>query len=156
VTISLPDNTKEEILIHSLPEEYLSKNFLVEVVSTNLRCFETYFTSSLKTHISEEVGMVKVSNNKNEVLSQVYVKVFAKYKNQQVKFYKDGYSDLKGKFDYLNLNINQLNEIEQFSILFIHEEFGSTIQVCNPPKNVTNQDEDIITIQRKARLRLKK
>jgi len=41
-------------------------------------------------------------------LSRVYVKAFAKDNSSNVTFYKDGYTDLVGRFDYASLNTSVL------------------------------------------------
>ena len=37
-------------------------------------------------------------------VSKAYVKVYARLKNGTVRFFKDGYTDLRGRFDYASLN----------------------------------------------------
>jgi len=44
-------------------------------------------------------------------IPKVYVKVFALFSNNSSKFYKDGYTDLRGCFDYVSLNRDKLNDI---------------------------------------------
>ena len=40
----------------------------------------------------------------NRAVSQAYVKVYARLNNGTVRFFKDGYTDLRGRFDYASLN----------------------------------------------------
>jgi hypothetical protein len=37
-------------------------------------------------------------------VSKAYVKVYARLSNGTVRFFKDGYTDLRGRFDYASLN----------------------------------------------------
>ena len=37
-------------------------------------------------------------------VSKAYVKVYARLRGGKVRFFKDGYTDLRGKFDYASLN----------------------------------------------------
>ena len=55
-----------------------------------------------------------------------------------MKFYKDGYTDLRGKFNYASLNTDQLMNVQKYSILIMHDEHGSMIKECNPPNNLSN------------------
>ena len=55
-------------------------------------------------------------------------------KNGQVKFYKDGYTDLRGCFDYASLSTNELDFVDRFSILILSEEHGAVVREANPPK----------------------
>ncbi len=60
------------------------------------------------------------------------------FKDEKVKFYKDGYTDLRGKFNYVSLNTDQLMNVKKYSILIMHDELGSMIKECNPPANIQN------------------
>ena len=69
-------------------------------------------------------------------LPKVYVKCFGEFNNGAIKFYKDGFTDLRGKFDYVSLNTDLVNEVKKFSILMVSKEYGSIIATCNPPKMI--------------------
>lgn len=71
-------------------------------------------------------------------LPRVYVKVFAYKKGSSPSspfFFKDGYTDIRGKFDYAQTSGNRLKEVQQFAILVMSDTLGSIIKECNPPKN---------------------
>ena len=68
------------------------------------------------------------------MLPKIYVKVYAKMKNGGVKFYKDGYTDLRGRFDYTSLSTNELDNVERFSMLVLSEEHGGVVREAAPPK----------------------
>jgi len=44
-----------------------------------------------------------------------------------VVFYKDGYTDLRGRFDYASLNPESLKSVEKFSIFIMSDELGNKI-----------------------------
>jgi hypothetical protein len=67
-------------------------------------------------------------------LSKTYVKVYAKMKGGEVKFFKDGYTDLRGKFDYVSLNTDELDRVEELSLLVMSEESGSLVREVKPPQ----------------------
>ena len=54
----------------------------------------------------------------------MYVKCFAKDKSGNVNFYKDGYTDLRGRFDYASLNTSDLKSFEKFAIFVMSDEYG--------------------------------
>ena len=57
----------------------------------------------MKIYILESIGEIKVKHD-NKPLSKVYVKCFArKSQSASAQFYKDGYTDLRGTFDYASL-----------------------------------------------------
>jgi len=64
------------------------------------------------------------------------VKTFAKTTSGVVNFYKDGYTDLRGRFDYATLNASDVSAIEKFSIFIMSDEKGSLIKEAKPPSTV--------------------
>ena len=64
----------------------------------------------------------------------MYVKVYARMKDGNVRFYKDGYTDLRGCFDYSSLSTNELDFVDRFSILVLSDEYGALVRETNPPK----------------------
>ena len=67
-------------------------------------------------------------------MPKAYVKVYAQMADGQVKFYKDGYTDLRGRFDYASLSTNDLDVAAKFSILILSDEFGALVREAAPPK----------------------
>ena len=53
--------------------------------------------------------------------------------NGQVRFYKDGYTDLRGKFEYASLNTDDLDQVQRFAILVIDSDAGAQIEEAAPP-----------------------
>jgi hypothetical protein len=89
----------------------------------------------LNVNIIENYGVVRVlRKGTNQPLSKVYVKVYAKSKSGSTSFYKDGYTDLTGKFNYATLSTNDLDNTERFSILVMSDDLGSEIYESAPPK----------------------
>ena len=60
--------------------------------------------------------------------------VHAKLKDGRIRFYKDGYTDLRGRFDYTSLNTNELDFVDKFSLLIMSDENGAVVREANPPK----------------------
>ncbi len=50
-----------------------------------------------------------------------------------VNFYKDGYTDLRGKFDYASLSTSKLPNVERFAILIMSEDSGAVVREASPP-----------------------
>jgi len=65
-------------------------------------------------------------------LPKTYVKVYAKI-GGQVKFYKDGYSDLRGKFDYASSTSLQVETVESFSLLVMSTTHGAIAREAKAP-----------------------
>ena len=94
--------------------------------------------------LREEVNSLKEKSGKvpglavvligEDPASKVYVKVYAKKHNGQVVFHKDGYTDLRGKFDYSSINTGNIDEISSFSFLVLSDSHGAVIKEAKPPK----------------------
>jgi hypothetical protein len=67
---------------------------------------------------------LKISDSKDVPLSRVYVKAFSRLKNGSIKFYKDGYTDLRGKFDYLSLNSEEAKNIDKIALFIMSDDLG--------------------------------
>ena len=50
-------------------------------------------------------------------------------------FFRDGFTDIRGKFEYANASGKSLDEVEKFSILVADDEHnnGATIKEALPP-----------------------
>ena len=53
---------------------------------------------------------------------------------RSVKFFKDGYTDLRGKFDYISLNTNELDNVRKISLLIMSKDSGSLVREVRPPQ----------------------
>lgn len=61
------------------------------------------------------------------------MKAFSKTKNGKIEFHKDGYTDLRGKFDYLSLNSDSKNNYEKFSLFIMSDTLGCVIKEAGVP-----------------------
>ena len=129
-------NKNDNSTLFEIPKEYKSKNLFVEIKSESLKLFDIYLSSNLYVVITESIGELKVIDNNLKTLIKAYVKVYVELDNNEVQFYKDGYTDLNGKFNYLALNTDQLKKAEKFYIYVSEEKNGALIKECKPPKNI--------------------
>ena len=67
-------------------------------------------------------------------LPATYVKVYARSRDGAVAFYKDGYTDLRGWFDYATLSTDDLDRVERFAILVCSDGHGAAILEASPPQ----------------------
>ncbi|MFT5154744.1 MAG: LysM repeat protein, partial [Planctomycetota bacterium] len=117
-----------------LPEEFRATNVLVEVVSAGQKVAQAYYAHTLDVTVVENYGRLDVRDAKTrKPLSKAYVKVYVRDQGGTVKFYKDGYTDLRGKFDYVSLNTNQLGTTQRFAILVMTEKNGSLVKEVATP-----------------------
>jgi len=86
--------------------------------------------------MNEKYGELRVFNRETDKpLSKVYVKVFCKNKSNTEKFYRDGFTDIRGKFEYANASGKSVDDVKKFSILVCDNKCGSSIKEADPPKN---------------------
>ena len=52
------------------------------------------------------------------------MKAFSRNKSGEISFYKDGYTDLRGRFDYASLNSDNLSSVDKFSIFIMSDDLG--------------------------------
>jgi hypothetical protein len=51
-----------------------------------------------------------------------------------VKFHKDGYTDLRGRFDYASVNTPERQPIQRFAVLVLSDDRGAVIREAAPPQ----------------------
>ena len=135
-------NKNDNSTLFEIPKEYKSKNLFVEIKSESLKMFDIYLNSNLYVIITESIGELKVIDNNLKPIIKAYVKVYVELDNKEVQFYKDGYTDLNGKFNYIALNTDQLKKTEKFYIYVSEKENGALIKECKPPKNIERSSGD--------------
>lgn len=155
----LPEG-KDQLTI-PLPQEFTKANVLVEILGAGQRKAQTYHANTLKLQLAENYGRLEVRDaTENKPVSKAYVKVYARLQNGTVRFFKDGYTDLRGRFDYASLNSSdsptppvplvpgargsdgmnyqmlspaELGLVERFSILLMSESHGADVHEAAPP-----------------------
>lgn len=130
--VALPADGTEHVL--ELPADFRDRNVVVELTGQGLRESVTRFANRLNVRVIQSFGQIEVrSSETNDFLPRTYVKVFARGVDGRETFWKDGYTDLRGRFDYLSLNDRQPEEAAEFSILILHPEHGALIRQAIPP-----------------------
>lgn len=118
----------------AIPDSLRKENLMVEVRGKGKAASLMVLANQLRVDVSENYGQLQVRQSQNNrALHTVYVKVFARHKDGAVHFYKDGYTDLRGRFDYASLSTNQLDHVQQFAILVLSQEHGAVIHEVAPP-----------------------
>ncbi|MEA3208203.1 MAG: hypothetical protein QOE70_1260 [Chthoniobacter sp.] len=145
-----------------LPAAFAKANVLVEILGAGQRKAQAYHANTLKLALAENYGRFELRDSvAGQPVSKAYVKVYARLKNGTVRFFKDGYTDLRGKFDYASLNSSdrggpprpmpqdarggasgldyqmlapqELNEVDRLSILILSEAHGALVREVGPP-----------------------
>lgn len=125
---------REGVTTLELPPEMQNRNLLLEVTAGGISRSVWLTASSLVVSTSESMGRVQVLSREGRApVSAAYVKVFARHQGGSVRFFKDGYTDLNGNFDYATLSTSDLDSSERLAILVLDEKFGAVVKEANPP-----------------------
>jgi hypothetical protein len=144
-----------------LPAEFAKANVLVEILGAGQRKAQAYHANTFKLTLVENYGRLEVRDQAaDKPVAKAYVKVYARLTGGTVRFFKDGYTDLRGKFDYASLNSSEslrpvplareaagsgenmsyqmlkpeeLNSVEKLSILILSEAHGAAVREVKPP-----------------------
>jgi len=126
--VNLQTKKDSRISVAKLSEDLQRKNMVIEVKSNHSQNFLKFFSSDLTVQIKEHIGEIKVSfKNDKKVQSSIYVKVYVKTKDGKELFFKDGYTDFMGIFQYSHASglTRSSNLFEKFAIFISHPEYGS-------------------------------
>jgi hypothetical protein len=133
MTVELPRDHKALML--NLPSDLQTENLMIEAVAGGIRRTAAYTANSLDVQVIENFGQVQVAEEgSGKGLAKVYVKVYARMAGGQIVFYKDGYTDLRGRFDYASLSTEDIGRVERFALLMISDTHGAVIREVAPPK----------------------
>lgn len=140
-TFKVHDESELTVSHFNIPECIFAENLFVEVRSSNEQLkkseFLTYIPFLLNCVVTKEFGILKCVDPKtNKPVPKLYAKCFAKYNTGEVKFYKDGYTDLRGSFDFVSLNTDKIDNIQSFAVMVTSPEYGSKILIESPPKKI--------------------
>ncbi|MFW6114242.1 MAG: hypothetical protein ACOC7K_00710, partial [bacterium] len=131
--VTLPEDKPRTVV--ELPESLNNKNVLIEVVGGGETKTLPHFSNSLSVQVIENYGQVKVTHSDTfKPVSKAYVKVYARSARGDIKFYKDGYTDLRGRFDYASLSTDALDGVKEFSVLILTDEHGALVREAESPK----------------------
>jgi hypothetical protein len=118
-----------------LPEELVKRNVLVEVTAAGKTRSAPYYANAMDVKFTENYGQVRVADvASGKPLPKVYVKVYARLADGSVKFHKDGYTDLRGRLDYVSVNTPERLAVERFAVLVLSEDRGALIRDIAPPQ----------------------
>ncbi len=131
VELSLGESGRTPVPI---PEAMRGENLIIDAVAAGLRCSIAHYAHDLAVELAHHYGQVQVRRASTQAwLPAAYVKVYARQQGGEVAFYKDGYTDLRGRFDYATLSTDDLDRVERFALLIVSSDAGATVIEAPPP-----------------------
>ncbi len=119
-----------------LPAEWNAKALSVEIAAADGSATETllHTPGTLRVQAVRPRGELLVRDGAGKPLPRAYVKVFARpASGGPAVFHKDGYTDLRGVFDYASVSARPDVDGLEFAILVVHDDAGSrTLRVPAP------------------------
>jgi hypothetical protein len=117
-----------------IPASLRGANIVIEAVAPGLRRSVAHYAHDLGVQVAHAFGQLKVVRaSTGTPLAAVYVKVYARERGGRIAFFKDGYTDLRGRFDYATLSTDDLDRAERFALLIASDDAGATITEAAPP-----------------------
>lgn len=117
-----------------LPAEFATRHVIVKAEAGGIHRSGIRYASSLVAQLIERYGQIQITGKVDgKPLPKVYVKVFAQMQSGERIFYRDGYTDLRGRFDYASSSTLDIAQVQQFAILVISDEAGARVLTAAPP-----------------------
>jgi hypothetical protein len=118
-----------------MPAEFEGRNVLVEATAGGVTRTVSHLASTMTVAMTENYGQVRVTDAAaGKALPKVYVKVYARMADGSVKFHKDGYTDLRGRFDYATVSTPERQGVDRFAVLVLSDDRGAVIREAAPPQ----------------------
>eukprot|EP01083_Nonionella_stella_P073566 199050_1 len=119
-----------------IPEPLRTANLYIEVIGVGTGVVKslTYYANQLRVQVMESYGHLAVFSRSESPIGKAYIKVYSRLKDGSIAFYKDGYTDCRGMFDYASISTDQLTRTQKFAILVITDKLGSVVRESDPPQ----------------------
>ncbi|EQC28388.1 hypothetical protein SDRG_13935 [Saprolegnia diclina VS20] len=102
-----------------------------------------HYCDSMEMDFDVDGGKLQVFAN-HRPLPRAYVKVFVQTKSGGAKgrFYKDGYTDICGCFDYMGINdTKHLLQVKALALLILHPTHGAVVRQLQPPASISTAND---------------
>jgi len=88
-----------------IPAALAKDHVMVEVLGGGRRKSRMHHAHTFRLQLAENEGVLEVRDPAaNRPISKAYVKVYGRLDSGEIRFVKDGYTDLRGRFDYIGTN----------------------------------------------------
>jgi len=91
------------------------------------------YDNEIDVQISEAVGEVRVISTEEKSagapVAGAYCKVYSKNNDDTVQFYKDGYTDCRGRFDFKNISTSDQQKAVRFALLVTSKLGSSKVEI---------------------------
>lgn len=118
----------------ALPKDLPAGGVMIELQAAGQQKCQAHFPHTMAVQVLENYGQVRVTQAQTgKPIAKAYVKVYALSGGKE-KFYKDGYTDHRGQFEYVSVSTDKPDKIEKFALLIMSPDDGSAVREAPPPK----------------------
>ena len=118
-----------------VPPALATQNLLLRVIDDSKQAvLLKYIPFKLEPVLNQQYGILKLLDlETHRPVPKVYVKCFAKMPGGAIRFFKDGYTDLRGSFDFAAMNTSGSATALKFRLLVASKQYGAKILEASPP-----------------------
>jgi len=91
------------------------------------------YDNEIDVQVSEAIGEVRVISTEEKSagtpVAGAYCKVYSKNSDDTVQFYKDGYTDCRGRFDFINISTSDQKKAARFALLVTSKLGSSKVEI---------------------------
>jgi len=117
-----------------MPGAFAAGNVVVEARGGGVVRRRTRYAHDMTVRMIETHGQLRVTDARGDApLPGAYVKVYARTSDGGVRFHKDGYTDLRGRFDYVAHSARGIAPAETYAVLVASEDHGAVIRQVGAP-----------------------
>lgn len=127
--VTLSDNGETRV---ELPDSFRHGNVLVAADTGTKQVLRVLDSRAIELLRNPTERTVQALDANGKPLVKSYVKVYVEKRDGTVTFLKDGYTDLRGKFDYLTHSFDPEIQIKRVAVLVIHPDTGAKTMVFEP------------------------
>jgi len=127
--IALELDKNEKSMTVDLPKTLHDKSSVVEVIGGGMTISKANYDNHLRIEISAKLHQIRVfDKTTNKAISKAYVKVYGQTPDSpDGRFIKDGYTDLRGRFDYATVSTDELQFVSALAILVLSPSAGADV-----------------------------
>jgi len=114
---------------YQLERSMINHQFVLEAKAGALTLAKQLYDNELLVQTAPKLGEIRVLDREtNQPMDLVYCKIFGRRKdNGESIFYKDGYTDIRGRFNYSGRSDDQLDHMSELVGLAYTDSFGALI-----------------------------
>lgn len=119
----------EKSMTVPLPVTLHDKSSVVEVIGGGFTVSKPNYDNHLRIEISAKLRQIRVfDKTTNKAISKAYVKVYGQTPDSpEGRFIKDGYTDLRGRFDYATVSTDEMKYVSALAILVLSPSAGADV-----------------------------